>query len=59
MLGGAALGGIDLGARIKRVAPRGEAGCFGKREKRRQIGGRQMGLGEIEADARFLDHQAL
>ena len=59
MLGGAALGRVDDLAGEHRVAPRGEAGLVGQREEGVEHAPAQMGLGEIEADARLLDHQPL
>ena len=58
MLGGAALGRVDDLAGEHRVAPRGEAGLAGEREEALEQGAAQMGPGEIEADAAFLDDQA-
>ena len=57
MFGGAALGRVDGLAREQRIAARGEVGGLGEREEGGEHIAAEMGLGEIEANAGFLDHQ--
>jgi hypothetical protein len=58
MLGGAPFGRVDDLAGKERVAVRGEAGGVGEGDQGVERLPVKMGLGEIEADAGFLDDEA-